>query len=279
MRIFLLILIFSIFSQAQTYRLNQEKLPFLEAGFGVGFANLPYYAGAKETRNFVLPFPAFIYRGKIFRSDENGGWRGRLIDNEYFEINTSFGLGIPVNSDRISVRSDMPDIDTVFELGPGFIFHLFPKNEKRNFRLSVSLGLRYAFSTDLSRIDARGWSFSPRIFSWWQITNRFTLYNGVGGKWTDSNFANYYYGVDEQFSNPSRTRFDAVGGNESINYSNFMIYNFTDELAVYTGIFYENYSMAQNRDSPLHVVNEAFSLVLGFTYWFYQSKELTQAAQ
>ena len=64
-----------------------EKQPKYELGVGAIGLQSPFYPGAGQSRFRVIPFPFFIYRGEVFRADDEGT-RARLQKAQSYE----FGL-------------------------------------------------------------------------------------------------------------------------------------------------------------------------------------------
>ncbi|MCB9094368.1 MAG: MipA/OmpV family protein [Halobacteriovoraceae bacterium] len=260
----------------QSYRLLDKELPVLEIGAGVGWAHLPYYPGGSEMRDFIIPFPSFVYRGKKIRADEDGGLRGRFFSSERFEINTSFGFNLPGSSEDIAARRGMEDLDPIIEVGPGIIYHIIPRSKAKSFSLSLNIGLRAAVSSDFQHTQQRGAVFSPLLFSWYQITDHLTLFNGLSGTWASQQFHAFFYDVEEKYSTSNRAQYKSESGLFSSSFSNFFIYNLKSQWSFVLGFVFENFKDAANRNSPLLERENTFSTIVGFNYWFYQSEEKTK---
>lgn len=270
MFLLLIHLLFTQLSFSQSFRLDLDTPPKIELGAGIGWVNLPYYPGAKERRNIVLPFPAFIYRGDILRADEDGGMRGRFFSSERFEINASFGLTLPVDNEDVAVRSQMNELDPLLEVGPGLIYHIIPRQKNKKFSLSLNLAPRLAFSTDFKSAKEQGYALNPLFYSWYQFSKRLTLFSGLSGLWATKEYQEYFYEVPSQYATATRPSYQAQAGNISYNLSQFLIFNPSTSFSVVVGGIYENYHWAANKESPLHQKDENFSTILAFTWWFYQ---------
>ncbi|MBT3980409.1 MAG: MipA/OmpV family protein [Bacteriovoracaceae bacterium] len=268
---FISFFIFISASMAQSYRLDQENLPVMEAGLGIGWANFPYYPGASKRRNFVLPYPAFIFRGDKVRADEDGGMRGRFFSNERFEINTSVGFSLPVNSDDVPSRYGMDNLDPLFELGPGVIYHFIPAKKGRRYTLSLNLGTRIAISSDFKHTKHKGYVLHPLLFGWYKIHKNLTVFNGLSATWATKDYHNHFYRVKGRESGALRPSYEAKGGNMSITLSTFFIFNFLKKWSVFGGAVMTSYDHASNKDSPLHIKDHTVSGITGLTFWFYQS--------
>lgn len=272
----ILLCMLSLNVYSQSYQLKRETHPLLEVGAGFGYADLPQYEGSRERRSVALPFPTVIYRGDYVRADEDGGLRSRLKFSDRFEVNASFGLSLPVDSDQIEVRESMPDLDPLLEIGPGFIYHILGSTPERPYTLSINFAARYTFTTDLDLTQARGWVLNPIAYSRIKINDKFSAFLSVSQKWAEKDYQRYYYDVPEEYATSDRSPYTASGGILSTRWASFLAYQPTDKMAWATGLIYFNYANAANRDSPLHVMNDNFSIIFGFTYWFYQSEEMVK---
>lgn len=267
-----MILVFPTFVFPQNYRLDQENLPIWEFGLSAAWLRLPYYPGSKDARTFALPAPAFIYRGDKIRADEDGGLRGLFLKSKKFEINASFGFNLPADQKDVKIREGMEELDPLFEIGPGIIYHLIPKEKNERFSLSLNIGLRYAFSSDLSFTKDRGFIVNPLLFSWFQITDKLILFTGLSSAWATKSYHGFFYDVPINAARVDRSEFTAHSGSVATTLSNFFILNATKKTSFFLGGIYDSFHNARNRDSPLHQRDENFSVIAGMTYWFYQSK-------
>ena len=68
-----------------------EELPLWELGVGAAGISFPDYRGSSRQRGYVLPVPAFAYRGEVFQVD-----REKL--REYSELYKRLG-GYPYDQD------------------------------------------------------------------------------------------------------------------------------------------------------------------------------------
>lgn len=260
-------------SRAQTYRLDQKELPLLEAGVGLGYANLPYYPGSSQRRNFVLPVPVFVYRGDLFRADEDGGPRGRFFANRRWEFNASFGVTLPVSEDEAPLREGMEDLDFIFEIGPGVIYHIIPKDKDKRWALSLNFAIRLPVATNGSRFRQQGVVFNPVLFSWYRWSQNLTMFNSLSGVFSSQRHQAFFYDVRGSEELSDRPAFQSEAGLLALGLSQFMIWNINPTWSIFGGAVYRNYSFTANRDSPLHEEDSTFSVVVGFSFWFYQSAE------
>ena len=69
------------FVSANSTENEDSGLPLWEVGLGAGVIHQPYYTGTKQTRVFAFPTVFPVYRGKIFKSDDEG-IRAQLFKND-----------------------------------------------------------------------------------------------------------------------------------------------------------------------------------------------------
>lgn len=264
--IFLLLFTPSIF--AQSYQgTNQDAL--FEAGAGAVYGSVPHYPGAEQNNNLLVPFPAVIYRGERYRLDEDGGARTRFFYSDSMEINLSVGGSLPVSSKDNRARAGMPKLDTMVEIGPGAIFHFLHKKNSTDFRLSLNIPIRQIISSDLKFTKARGQSFNPILYAFYDLNKAFTLFTSISGYWATKEYNEYIYSVEEKFVTPTRSGYKAHSGHVSNNYSAALIYT-REDLSIFSGAILNDMKNNSNKSSPLFKRETSLSYAVGFTYFFYK---------
>ena len=157
------VLYFEVKSQVSR-DLNQKEQSKIEAGVGAIFASTPDFLGSPENTTRFIPFPWFIYRGRFFRSDDEGT-RARLKSSTSYELSLSGGGNLPVDSNENEARLGLPDLDFLIGLGPSLIFRIIKENSKQ--QLNFRLGLRQNLSTDFeSRFRSEGLVLEPSLQYW-----------------------------------------------------------------------------------------------------------------
>jgi len=186
-----------------------KTLPKWELGIG-GFAvHQAHYPGADQTAITAYPFPYFNYRGEFIRADR-GGMRALLVDYKNIKLDFSLSGSLPVSSDDNDTRAGMPDLDPVGEIGPQISIGLY-KNATT--QLALRLPIRAAISVDFDDIRLRheGWVFGPNL----KLTHHRGPYRysaSINALIGDSDYHQYFYGVDAAFATPSRPAYHAPGG-------------------------------------------------------------------
>lgn len=186
--------------------------PLWEIGIGIGGVSFPAYRGSDQQRSMLLPTPYFVYRGDLFKADRDGV-RGIFFDSDRVELNISTSASIPVDSDDIKLRKDMPDLEPTLEVGPSLDINLWRSADLRR-KLDLRLPVRYAFTAEANP-DSVGWQFTPRLNldindpGAWRGWNLGLLTGPVFGTRRQHE---YFYGVGERYATTSRNAYDAPGG-------------------------------------------------------------------
>lgn len=190
----------------------QQALPLWELGMVVGAGYLPDYPAADEYSARFLPLPYFVYRGKVFRSEESGLLRGRFIDTARVEFDVSLAGALDVKSADNVARAGMPDLDWMGQIGPRLQITL--ARAARDARIDFELPVRAVFSTDFSKVEHIGFLSAPELA--YQHDNFFgngtRLKLGVGVTFADRTFQELIYGVPDAFATAARPAYDAKAG-------------------------------------------------------------------
>lgn len=195
----------------QAKRASRTSLPVWELGVGLSAITLPDYRGSDRQRQYLLPFPVFVYRSPQLHVDRSG-IRADLWDDKRFELDLSVGATAPVRTDATGARSGMPRLRALFELGPRLQIHLWSANEGKT-RLKAALPLRYAMQ--LGRLRQAGWVFSPSLnlqvddvlgFRGWQFST------WAGPIFATKDYHQYYYRVGPEHATARRPAYEASGG-------------------------------------------------------------------
>ena len=243
-----------------------DMLQKLEWQLGAALAALqiPLYPGSGQSKNYVLPLPYAMLRSELLEIDE--GIRAKLFNIENVRLNLSADLGIPVSSDDSEVRKGMPDLNTVFQVGPVLEITLAGgRREPSHFRLE--LPARLAVATDFKSRENLGLIYEPRLsyetrrpfedgFEW-ELT--------AGVRYASERYHAYYYDVPAQYVTPSRSAFRSSSG-----YNGF----FTDldgswrkGNMIYWGfVRYQSLSGTEYKDSPLVEQQSYYFFGFGLTW-------------
>lgn len=258
-----------------TKSLDQKTEPLWEAGAGVVTALTPAYPGSEDTSRFVIPFPTFFYRGEILRADEEGGARGRFFKTEDFEINLSVGGSLPASSEDVKAREGMPDLNTMIELGPGFLATLWKKRGAQNYKLGLNIPLRAAMAVDFFEVKERGLVFNPLLYFVSQniFGSRVFTFTGLSSVVASHKFHRYFYQVEPQFATASRPVYSSESGYLGTTISQGFSKLIYKNVNAFLGLSYTFHKGAANENSPLFKKEHNFSAAVGFVWWFYESQE------
>ncbi len=264
--IFIILLIPQLASAQSSFKRNQG---LFEAGFGAVYASIPHYPGSSQTNTLFVPFPTVIYRGDIYRIDEDGGARTRFFYSDKMEINLSIGGSLPVSTKDSKAREGMPKLDTIGEVGPGFIYHFFNKRNAEGFRLSINIPVRVAISSDLKFTKERGIVFNPLLYGFYDLSENFSLIAGLSAYWASKKYTSYLYNVAPKFITPTRNEYSSNSGYVVTNISLALLHTRGD-LSIFIGSILNDASQNSNKNSPLFEQKVNWSHAIGFTYFFYE---------
>jgi len=270
-----------IFSFGQAVAESEEVIPLngvrplWEAGIG-GFAgSVPDYPAAGQNTFRALALPYLIYRGDFLRvgGEENrGAISGRFVKNDRFELDVSLSAAFPVDSSSNSARRDMPDLDSLFGIGPQFIFKLV--NEPGHRRLNFNLQARSIYSTDFSSINHRGYVLNPEFkYTQEHVTDLdLKVFTSAGPIFATEKLMDYFYEVDDQYVTPSRQAYDADAGYLGSNITLGVSKRFNNRFRLILGTRLGLHHGATNDDSPLFREKLNLGVFTAFTWSFKQSE-------
>jgi outer membrane scaffolding protein for murein synthesis (MipA/OmpV family) len=181
--------------------------PLWELGLGAAWVHLPHYRGSDQSRDWLLPVPYAVYRGKIFRATRDGA-RAVLLDSERFDLDVSVSGSAPTKSGDNRARSGMADLPATVEVGPNLNATLARGDHwKLDLRLPV-----HAVFTVQSHTKAIGLTFSPVInldvqWAGWNVGVQ------AGPRWASGRYHGYFYDVSAMDANALRPVYSAGGGN------------------------------------------------------------------
>ncbi|MFK7829760.1 MAG: MipA/OmpV family protein [Congregibacter sp.] len=247
-----------------------EELPLWEMGFGVGGVHQPYYPGSSEQRTVAFPVPLPIYRGDIFKSDDQGT-RADLLQNSLYKVSISADFNFPVASEDVDIREGMDDIGSMLQIGPSMEINL-KETERSNWSVVLPLRVNLEFSSD--GVEENGFTFAPTLYytryldignERWQ--SRFSL----GAAVASSGYNNLYYGVSERFATTERRQYRADEGFSGLRAQVSM--RSLNRKRLWVGFLrYDDVAEATFSDSPL--VETTGGVTIGFIYsrLFWRSK-------
>jgi outer membrane scaffolding protein for murein synthesis (MipA/OmpV family) len=255
-----------------------DEKPLWELGVGVFAVQLPAYRGAMESSNDILPIPYVVYRGEHIKADKDGV-RGVLFDSDAIEINLSVAASPPVNSRKVRMRWDMPDLSSSLELGSSIDIKLW-QSPDHDAEVKLFVPVRAAFTLE-SNPQSIGWQFTPRI--------NLDIHNPLGlGDWTLGMVAgpifgtreqhSYFYSVAPQYSTADRPTYEAKGGYAGVQLLSALWKRFP---SYWVGGFvrYDNVRGAVFENSPLVTQKSGFAGGIAISWILGQSSEKVMVNQ
>jgi hypothetical protein len=165
--------------------------PLWEIGLVGGGGWLPDYPAAGQNHWNGIALPYAIYRGDFLQLGERGIVRGLFVDLRHLEFDLSADAAFPVDSSDNRARERMPDLDTLFELGPRLIYKFLPRSSGRE--LDLSLAARAVVSTDLVNWRYQGVVINPGL-TW------LSLVAGINPLFGLDRLNRYFYQVKPRFA-------------------------------------------------------------------------------
>lgn len=254
--------------------IKQKAESKLEIGVGAFAMQLPQYVGSDQSDSYIVPLPYVYYLDENIKIDRNQ-FSGKLFQNNHFYIDLSASGGVKVNSEDNVARSDMPDLDWVFELGPSIKYYFSGSPQHKSFFYSEFF-TRKATATDFHSITNAGWRYGPSItyqnaFSLADIDlgrGEFEFTTRLNANFSDDRYLNYYYGVTEEDSQVNRDYYNSNGGYAGSDISFGLTYKI-DKWWFAGFARYYNLSGAEHDDSPLVKQNSNWSMGFGIAWIFY----------
>jgi len=260
-----------------------DHKPLWEIGVSVIAAILPHYIGSDEYQNYIFPFPYIIYRGEIFKSDRDG-LRGLFFKGERFESDISL-WGYPPVADDNEARKDMPELDSMVEIGPAIRYYFHRRKEldhlylQASWRGAVSIGFRGGLDVDSAYQGQRislDLKFKNKSFF---ETNALSLYVTAGINFADETLNGYFYDVQTEFIASDRNRYDADAGYGGFYLSSSVYKELTPRIEIGGYARWYNINGAVFEDSPLVRTHNNFSVGCVLVYKFAVSKEMVSITE
>jgi MipA family protein len=252
---------FSHLANAQVEpNLESTNRPLWEVGLsGIGVTS-PAYPGAADRTSRGLVLPWFIYRGPVFRADEDT-LGARLLKTKTVQFDVGFAAALGASSDDVEVRKGMPDLGFQFEFGPRMRVNLMRPSPSSVVRLD--LPLRGVFEAK-DGIKHRGYAIEPRL----AYENR-----DIGAGWGlgasasvvvgDRKLNEYLYGVPNAFATSTRRAYVAKPGVVTPRIQFTLSHKLTEDIRLFAFTRYDFAGSGANTDSPLHIKNGGASFGLG----------------
>lgn len=242
---------------------TRHDLPLWEAGlFGVGISQQAY-PGADEQLRRGLVLPYLIYRGDVFRADDEGAGL-RALRSEHFELDVSVAVSLGAGGRSLRAREGMRRLGNLLEVGP--VARWFLNGRAARDRLSFELPLRGVLDAS-DRGRPRGMSLEPELglersaqaARWGYGVN---LRAFVG----DRRLASTFYEVAPAEALPERPAYVAHGGLIAWRLNGRVTRQLTPDLSLFVFGRIDSVAGAANHGSPLVRQNTGATYGLGLSY-------------
>ncbi len=180
--------------------------PLWELGLGAAWVHLPHYRGSDQSRDWLLPVPYAVYRGKILRANRDGA-RAVLLDSERFDFDVSVSASAPTRSDDNRARTGMADLAATVEIGPNLNSTLA---RGEGWKLDLRMPVHAVFTVQ-SKPKSIGWTASPVINLDVQLAG-WNLGVQGGPRWASRRYHGFYYDVGLSDATSDRPAYAAESG-------------------------------------------------------------------
>jgi len=263
--------ILSLFSSLHAHGFDEEGKAKWEFGLGMGALVLPHYRGSNQETLLVSPVPYIRYHGKRLRVNREGA-RFYFYESDRVKVDISPAFALGVNSDDNDARTGMPDLKSIFEIGPRVQFTLYRSDDK-NLRFRFSIPVRTATATDFQSTENIGWVIAP-FLQLRYFTDGWESAIAAGPVWADNTYHDYFYKVSPEYATANRPAYEASSGYSGSRVTATLSKRFEK---VFFGFFakYDQLDNASFIDSPLIRQKNSFALGVVLSWVF---KSSTQAA-
>lgn len=246
---------------------NEAPRPLWEAGVSAFGASQTAYPGAAERvrRGLVLPF--VLYRGKVFRIDENlVGVRAVKTPRTEFDI--GFAASFGASSNDVVIRRGMPSIGTLFEFGPRLKVRLGEPTPASALRLELPLRAVLDVSDALR---TRGVAAEPELGWRWRAGGGTDLNASVGAVIGDRRLNRFLYGVAPRFATAERPAYEAGAGLIATRLGLSASRRLTREWQLFGFARHDSVRGAANESSPLVRRSGGMTAGVGVAWTFWRS--------
>lgn len=257
---------------------SKSTEPLWEIGVGGGVFYTPDYPASDKNSLHGLALPYVIYRGDFLRVGRDSILKGVFFDTDVVEFDISVAASFNSSSEDNDARRGMPDLDYLFEIGPQLKIKL---GSAYGGRAELQLPVRAVFSTDITRIDHRGYLFNPKISYRKQnlFQKKINMDCSISSSFATKDLHQYFYQVAPQYATETRPAYEADSGYLGSRLTLGLSYDITENLRAYLGGGIGYYGGAANQHSPLFRQEVNTSVHGAFTWSLFQSKTRVPASR
>lgn len=253
-----------------------DEKPLWELGFGAGALHAPDYPASSQRRLRGLALPYIIYRGEVFRMGDGQTARAVAFENERLQLDLSVAAAFNAVSADNAERAGMPDLDYMVQLGPQLTVKLREFQFARNGsgELKLALQARAVLSSDLRRIDHRGYVFEPMLQyrQYGLLSPDFDLTVSVKPLWASADLHAYFYDVEPRFARAGRSAFRSKQGYFGTGVNFYGSFRFTEKANLFFGLQTTFHQGAVNTHSPLFQERFTVGMGAGFIWKLWASE-------
>ena len=165
------------------------------------------------------------------------------------------------NSSDNRAREGMPDLDTLFELGPKLIYKFLPRGSGQELDLSVAT--RAVISTDIVNWRYQGFVVNPGL-TWRDdrfLDGDLRLVAGINPLFGFDGLNRYFYEVRPRDARPDRPAYNADPGYIGTELTLGASWSPFERVRLFGGIVPGWYKGSANEDSPLY--RDDFTIAVG----------------
>jgi hypothetical protein len=235
--------------------------PLWEIGAVGGGGWLPDYPAAGQNHWNGVALPYAIYRGDFLQLGERGIVRGLFLDLRHFELDLSADAAFPASSSDNRAREGMPDLDTLFEIGPKLIYKFLPRGSGQD--LDLSLAARAVLSTDIVNWRYQGFVLNPGL-TWRDerfLDGDLRLVAGINPLFGFDGLNRYFYQVSPGDARADRPAYNADPGYIGTEITLGASWSPFERVRLFGGIVPGYYKGSANEDSPLY--RDDFTIAVG----------------
>jgi hypothetical protein len=240
---------------------HDRSEPLWEIGAVGGGGWLPDYPAAGQNHWNGVALPYAIYRGDFLQLGERGLVRGLFLDLRHFELDLSADAAFPVDSSDNRAREGMPDLDTLFEIGPKLIYKFLPRGSGQE--LDLSLAARAVLSTDIVNWRYQGFVINPGL-TWRDerfLNGDLGLVAAINPLFGLDGLNRYFYQVSPGDARPDRPAYNADPGYIGTEITLGASWSPFERVRLFGGIVPGWYKGSANEDSPLY--RDDFTIAVG----------------
>lgn len=253
-----------------------ELKPKWEFGIGGGYVEGFDYPASDNPNPFGGLLPYLIYRSEKFRFNGRGV-SAIAMERSRFKLDVSMAASLNADAEGNELRTGMPDLDYLFEIGPQLVIRLIDTdNHSNRTLLNWSNRFRAVVSTDFGSVKGRGWVAQSQ-FQWRRerlFSNKLDIFATLSFTWAGEKLQDYFYEVDQEFQTATRPAYDANSGFLSTTLLTGVGIRPHPNLRVFLALNTGYFGGAANEDSPLFETRSTTGAAIGFVWNLRKSKEM-----